>query len=86
MGSPQFVNFLLFKILYSLDSKPGGDIGPFVIPFTIRNTLYPGGLLSRGTYFQEGAYFPDFTVPSLGITSKLPLTLIPWMDSHFEIS
>ena len=29
---------------------------------SIRNTLYAGGLLSRGAYFWEGAYYPDYTV------------------------
>ncbi len=29
---------------------------------SIRNTLYIGGLLSRGAYYREGAYYPDYTV------------------------
>ncbi len=46
--------------MYSLDSKPWGLVS--TEDFSIINTLYTGGLLSRGAYFREGAYYPDFTV------------------------
>ncbi len=44
---------------------------------SIRNTLYTGGLLSRGAYFREGAYYPDYTVsfPSESVVCLIVLNM-----------
>ncbi len=63
--SAQLITYCYLVTLYSLDSKPGGLLSKRGVSpegLSIRNTLYTGGLLSRGAYFWKGAYYPDYTV------------------------
>ena len=60
------------KILYSLDSKPGGLLSKR------GSHLRTCPLLSSGAYFWEGAYYPDYTVHENGLSDRRACKKLGW--------